>query len=229
MIVNHFIGNYEFLTSPTSAILNAPPGADYVEVDEPKTDDYDVSSDSDESTEALTESIDTQAVYNAAKERLVKNAMEISGLDTANIDDFVKKAEEIIDAAEEETLETEAILGAPPGADSLDYCDPVDDDYEECQQELLSKKSNTGSDPINDDAEEKALVSDELKTTISEQNKISGNEIDILGMDDPSVDVEVFPTIRDDEGDDDKSDVDGNSEYQVASNEESIYHEIEEQ
>ena len=126
--------------------------------------------------------IDTQEVYEAAKERMVQSAIELAGLSTPGIFDLARKAEEIIEKAEEESMETEAILGAPPGAESVDFCD---NDDEECINELLSK-GLASSDIL---PESDFLYSGEGQDSSIKQNIISENEVDLLGLDDSSIQV----------------------------------------
>lgn len=127
----------------TEAIMNAPPGADSVEGlnnddDEDEEDDQDLDKightvvDVKEVPPKLE--IDTAEVYEAAKERMLKDIVDDADFEVSR-DELSKKAEEIIEAAEGELLETQAILNASPGADSVDICDSDDTD---CINELGS-------------------------------------------------------------------------------------------
>ena len=141
--------------------------------------------------------IDTQEVYEAAKERLVQTEVErmttsLTAGSPLPSTDLAKKAEEIVEKAEEEKLETEAIMGAPPGADSVDFCDPSDDD---CILELRSRLDTSNS--VNGGGSNDSVPThtsediDELKDfMMKKQNTISDNEIDLLGLDDDSIEVD---------------------------------------
>jgi len=122
----------------TEAIMNAPPGADSVEGlndDDDEDEHEEDNQDTDKIGQAVANAkepsskveIDTAAVYESAKERMLKDLIDDADFEVSR-DELSRRAEEIIGAAEEELLETQAILNASPGADSVDICDSDDTD-----------------------------------------------------------------------------------------------------